>query len=91
MTIVEPEKTNLPATVDPDGDRPGELVPATNGAGDGILARIPSAEELHAKAQELRDELARVEALLECVERMRGASVSARYRQMGLEECLPVE
>ena len=33
MTIVEPEKTNLPATVDPDGDRPGELVPATNGAG----------------------------------------------------------
>lgn len=65
--------------------------PATNGAGDGILARVPSAEELHAKAQELRDELARVEALLECVERMRGGPAAARLRHLGQEECLPVD
>lgn len=40
----------------------------------GILSELPSAEELAARAQELRDELARVEALQECVERMRGAA-----------------
>lgn len=33
MTIVEPEKTNLPATVDPDGPGSGDLVPAGNGTG----------------------------------------------------------
>ena len=32
MTIVEPDKKDLPATVDPDGNGSGALVPSTNGA-----------------------------------------------------------
>ena len=44
-----------------------------NGTGSAILAMVPTAESLRVKLQDMRDELARAEALLECVERMSGA------------------
>lgn len=53
-----------------------------NGATSEILAMVPSAGELRERIQGMRDELARAEALLECVERMNGAGPAPKFTDL---------
>jgi hypothetical protein len=53
-----------------------------NGTGSEILALVPTADALRVRIQYMRDEVARAEALLECVERMTGAGPAPSFTQL---------